>query len=557
MSSMPAAPLLLIADRDESLRRTLAEKLLACGFRVAEATDVGSLLGALEMQAPQLILLADELPPAADFTIDELLRGRTSPPVVLLTGSDKSWSESQQEGFADLCSKRASLAELQWRISRALRLRRREASSVRRCSRPSLVAEVRRVLEGRGGCKVACLFLALSMGRNGDVDESEVGEAVADRLAHALGELHQGLSLPWSLESMRIARTEGTHFAVLIPNGEPAEVERFARILQDFSTRSLFVGGRFLVESSTSVGMAFAPGDGRTAEELLEASEIAAFCARRSSGGGPQSFKPGMRDWVRDRHLLEKSLPHALERGELEVYYQDKVDVRTERLVGMEALVRWNHAELGLVSPARFIPLAEETGLIVPIGEWVLQEACRQTVEWRNQGASEIRMAVNLSSGQFAKRDLTDSIRAVLRETGLDPRQLELELTESMLMDDAEGTTRTLRELKELGVHLSIDDFGTGYSSLAYLRRFPIDALKIDQSFIREVITNHDDSAIVTSIILMGHSLNLSVVAEGVETRAQLDYLRVLECDQAQGYLFSKPVPAAQALALVLQRSAA
>jgi EAL domain-containing protein (putative c-di-GMP-specific phosphodiesterase class I) len=213
----------------------------------------------------------------------------------------------------------------------------------------------------------------------------------------------------------------------------------------------------------------------------------------------------------------------------------------------MEALVRWKHPQLGMVSPAQFIPLAEETGLIVPIGEWVLEEACRQNKSWQDDGLSPIRISVNLSAVQFRQTQLHEMVARVLKETGLNPEWLELELTESMLMNDIDSTIETLKRLKSFGIHLSIDDFGTGYSSLSYLRRFPIDALKIDRSFIREVTTNTDDAAIATSIILMGNSLRLSVVAEGVEDESQLAFLQVLQCNEAQGFLFSPPVPAEQA----------
>ena len=258
-----------------------------------------------------------------------------------------------------------------------------------------------------------------------------------------------------------------------------------------------------------------------------------------------------MSRWAFERLTLERSLRDAVERGEMEVYYQPRVDIKTRRAVGFEALVRWNHPQLGLVSPAQFIPLAEETGLIIPLGEWVLRTACRQNREWQAAGLPPVRISVNLSAAQFTQQDLFEVVTGILEEVGLAADWLELEVTESMLMKDAESTVETLKQLKSAGIHLSIDDFGTGYSSLSYLKRFPIDALKIDRSFIREVTTNPDDAAIATSIILMGHSLRLSVVAEGVEEESQLAFLQVLQCNEIQGYLFSPPVPAARAEAFL------
>jgi EAL domain-containing protein (putative c-di-GMP-specific phosphodiesterase class I) len=248
---------------------------------------------------------------------------------------------------------------------------------------------------------------------------------------------------------------------------------------------------------------------------------------------------------------LEASLRRALEREELTVFYQPKIEIATNKIIGMEALVRWQHPELGMVSPAQFIPIAEETGLIIPIGEFVLRKAVEDNKKWQSMGLEPIRMAVNLSSIQFRRPDLFDTVIGVLEDYRMDPEWLELEITESILLKNVEATISTLHRLKRAGIHLSIDDFGTGYSSLSYLKRFPVDTLKIDQSFIREVTSNADDASITTSIILMGHSLKLRVIAEGVETKSQLAFLRVLECDEVQGYYFSAPVPYEQATKLI------
>ena len=250
---------------------------------------------------------------------------------------------------------------------------------------------------------------------------------------------------------------------------------------------------------------------------------------------------------------MESELRHALERNEFVLHYQPQVDLRSGQVIGMEALLRWHHPEFGMVSPASFIGLAEETGLIVPIGAWVLRTACAQNKLWQRAGAGNLRVAVNLSARQFAQPDLVQSIMGILQETGLAAHHLEIELTESMVMTDVERAIGTLRELKAIGVKLSIDDFGTGYSSLSYLKRFPIDVLKIDRSFVRDITLDADDAAIVASIISLSHNLNLKVIAEGVETQEQLMYLRQHDCDQMQGYYFSKPLPA-DAFEWMLQR---
>jgi EAL domain-containing protein (putative c-di-GMP-specific phosphodiesterase class I)/CheY-like chemotaxis protein len=305
------------------------------------------------------------------------------------------------------------------------------------------------------------------------------------------------------------------------------------------------------------VGAANFPGDGADAASLCSGAAAAAMNARNVGEGSLKFHNPATDRWVFERLTLERSLRRALERDELVLYYQPKVEADSRRLVGFEALLRWRHPELGMVSPAQFIPLAEETGLIVPIGEWVLETACRQCKAWQDAGFDPVRMAVNLSPVQFRQVGLADLVNRVLERTGLAPEHLELEVTESMLMQDINETIETLRLFKEAGVYLSIDDFGTGYSSLSYLKGFPIDALKIDQSFIREVTANTDDAAIATSIILMGRSLNLKVIAEGVETENQLAFLKVLQCNEIQGYLISPPVPAEEAQAFLLRDRAA
>ena len=253
-----------------------------------------------------------------------------------------------------------------------------------------------------------------------------------------------------------------------------------------------------------------------------------------------------------ERLVMENDLRRALERNEFELHYQPQVEITTGRLVGMEALLRWRHPERGLVAPGAFIPLAEETGLIVPIGAWVLREACRQGMAWRRAGAPDFRLAVNISTRQFWRGNLLETLEQVLRETGAPAALLDLELTESILVRHETETVALLKYLSKLGVMISIDDFGTGYSSLSYLKRFPIHKLKIDQSFVRDIHEDIDDAAITTAIIAMARGLNLKVIAEGVETRAQLEFLNSLGCHEAQGYHLGRPVPAGELNAIAV-----
>ncbi|MDP2432944.1 MAG: EAL domain-containing protein [Pseudomonadota bacterium] len=259
-----------------------------------------------------------------------------------------------------------------------------------------------------------------------------------------------------------------------------------------------------------------------------------------------QFYTGDMNERASERLTLEHDLRRALERGEMLLHYQPQIELASGRIVGLEALLRWRHPRLGLVPPERFIAIAEDSGLIVPIGEGVLHEACRQSLAWQAAGLPAITIAVNLSAVQFRRAGLEDSLRDILTATGLPPHLLELELTESVVMDQADATVAILNRLHDLGVRLSIDDFGTGYSSLAYLKRFPIEKLKVDQSFIHDVAHDADDAAIVRGIIGLAHSLGLGVIAEGVETREQLDFLREIGCEQAQGNYFSPPLPPAE-----------
>ena len=303
-----------------------------------------------------------------------------------------------------------------------------------------------------------------------------------------------------------------------------------------------------------SAGIAVYPGDASDAEALTKHAEIAMYRAKDGGRGSYQFYRPEMNQQALERLRLESELRGALERGEFVLHYQPQVELRSGQVVGMEALIRWQHPQLGLIAPVRFVGLAEETGLIVPIGAWVIREACRQNKVWQNAGLPALRVSVNLSARQFYEKELAQSIAAILEETGMAPHTLGIELTESLVMADVEHAVQILQQLHAIGVQMSIDDFGTGYSSLSYLKRFPIDVLKIDQSFVRDITLDPDDAAIVLSIISLAHNLNMEVIAEGVETEQQLEFLRCNGCNEIQGYYFSRPLAADEFQALLLQR---
>ncbi|TFW35679.1 bifunctional diguanylate cyclase/phosphodiesterase [Massilia horti] len=345
-------------------------------------------------------------------------------------------------------------------------------------------------------------------------------------------------------DSDTVARLSGDEFVVLLSEHQDQKLspDIVQRVMDSVAQPVMLGTKEFMV--TCSIGVAVYPSEGTPADSLIEHADIAMYRAKKLGRNNFQFYTPAMNEESQERVRIEGALRNALERDELMLHYQPQVDLATGKIVGMEALVRWQHPELGMVPPTRFVGVAEETGLIVQIGAWVMRTAAAQNKAWQDAGLGRLRVAVNLSARQFGAADLIESIEQVLADTGLAPECLEIELTESLFMSDVTPAVELLHRMKALGVSLSIDDFGTGYSSLSYLSRFPIDVLKIDRSFVADITHDANDAAIVTSIIALAHNLKLSVIAEGVETREQLDYLRSHGCDEMQGYYFSRPLAA-------------
>jgi EAL domain-containing protein (putative c-di-GMP-specific phosphodiesterase class I) len=298
------------------------------------------------------------------------------------------------------------------------------------------------------------------------------------------------------------------------------------------------------MQISASLGISLYPHDGGGPDILMKNADVAMYHAKEQGRNNFQYFDAAMNTAAFEKMMLEIALRGALEREELVVHYQPQINMKSWQIVGVEALVRWQHPVLGLITPDQFIPLAEETGLIIPLGKWVLQNVCAQIKAWQGAGYPTLRVTVNLSPRQFQQHDLVEMITAAIHGAGLDPALVELEITESVAMENIKGTVEKLKKLSDLGISFSIDDFGTGYSSLSYLKKLPIQTLKIDKSFMQDVTTNYDDAMIVSAVILMAHSLNLKVIAEGVESTEQLDFLLDRQCNEMQGYLFSRPLSA-------------
>jgi diguanylate cyclase (GGDEF)-like protein/PAS domain S-box-containing protein len=379
--------------------------------------------------------------------------------------------------------------------------------------------------------------LVLDLDRFKNINET-LGHVTGDKLLVAVSErLLEALS-----ENETIARFGGDEFTFLLPQvNTTEEATEHAQKIIDLLAAPFKVGEHEL-HVTTSIGIAFYPEDGESSELLLKNAETAMYRAKEQGRNNFQLYASGMNVSAFKQLLMENSLRRALEKEEFVVFYQPQIDLATRKLIGAEALVRWQHPDLGLVFPNEFIGLAEETGLIVPIGEWIIQKVCKQSKAWYAEGLPKICVSVNLSARQFQQVNLVSTISRILLETGLDPQHLGLEITESIAMKNADFTISALNEFKRMKIHLSLDDFGTGYSSLSYLKRFPLETLKIDRSFVRDITTDPNDAAIVNAVVALAHSLKLNVIAEGVESEGQLAFLKNHKCDGVQGYIFSHPL---------------
>lgn len=391
----------------------------------------------------------------------------------------------------------------------------------------------------RSNSKLALMLLDIDRFKN-----------INDSLGHDSGDLLLKAIAVRLNESVRdmdtVARIGGDEFVVVLEGvNDVDDVVFIANKLLVTLARPLDICGHEITITA-SIGVSLYPDDGVDADELLKNADIAMYKAKEAGKNNCQFYTKGMSATAVNYLLLENDLRRAVEQEQLILHYQPQVDLQSGELMGLEALVRWQHPERGLVSPIHFISLAEETGLIAPIGEWVLREACRQQFQWLSAGKNVGRIAVNLSPRQFRQRNFPETVETILKDTGLPAKHLELEITESCAMEHAGETINQLNQLKQMGLFLAIDDFGTGYSSLAYLKRFPIQKLKIDSSFIHDIHDDANDAAIAKSIIGLAHNMQLDVVAEGVEKQVQAEWLRQQHCDQGQGYLFSKPLSAPQ-----------
>jgi diguanylate cyclase (GGDEF)-like protein len=560
--------ILLVEDNpgDARLLREYLSDAGGASFEICHVTHLSEALEVLGEGGQDVMLLDLSLPDSHGLeTVRTAHSSAPGVPIVVLTGFDDETQavRAVQEGAQDYLVKGRADGNLLVRSMRYAIERHRMMAELEQARKLEHYVATHDMLTDlpnrqlfqdrldqallearRSRHRVALLFLDLDRFK---LTNDTLGHAAGDRLIQAVAE-----RLSHCIRaSDTAARLGGDEFTVILPGVQRShDVARIANKILDSLARPFLQEGIELY-ITTSIGISVFPSDGVDSETLLKNADIAMYRAKANGRNNFQFYTPAMNEKALERMELEYSLRHAVDRDEFVLHYQPQVDVSAGRIIGMEALLRWKHPTLGLLMPSEFIPLAEETGLIVPIGEWVLRTACQQAREWQKRGLPEVNMAVNFSARQFQRQNPIRSVTSVLNETGLDPHFLELELTESVVMRDAEAASATLRQLRALGIHLSLDDFGTGYSSLGHLKRFPLEKLKIDKLFVRSLTVDPSDRAITSAIIAMAHSLQLMPLAEGVETMAQLEVLRSLRCDHMQGFLFSGAVTAAAAARLL------
>ncbi|MYN45840.1 EAL domain-containing protein [Pseudoduganella sp. FT93W] len=550
----------LIVDDDRSTRSTLRHTLQRDGFQVEEAADGAQALAMLAVWQPDVILMDAMMPVMDGFTacarMQQLPHGSEIPVLMITALQDNASVEKAfAAGASDYIPKPIHYAVLSQRVRRIIEGNRAEKRIRHLAYNDVLTNLPNRTLffdllaqrisrAGEQQQQLGVLFMDLD--RFKYVNDN-LGHHIGDRLLQAVAQrVRQTVR-----DDDTVARLGGDEFTVVLDHlDSPAAAATAAQnIVRALSAPFPIDGNDIFV--TASVGIAMYPHDGLDVASLVKHADSAMYRAKRTNSGF-QFYEASMELSISEHVRLESDLRHAMLQGhQLEVYYQPQARMQDGSILGMEALLRWHHPLRGLIPPDQFVPLAEETGLIIPIGEWVLRSACTQLQSWRAEGMPDLRVAVNLSVRQLLQKNFSATVASILAESGLPPAMLELEITESTLMENAQDTLATLHSLHGLGVRLSIDDFGTGYSSLSYLKRFPVDILKIDRSFVQDVPQDSDDMAIVSAIIALAHSLRLEVVAEGVETEAQLAFLRARQCDLLQGYYLSPALPARQCAELI------
>jgi diguanylate cyclase (GGDEF)-like protein len=563
---------ILVVDDDSGGRRVTRATLAKAGFHVSEAADGQAALDALQAGLPDLVLMDVSMPVMDGFAACAALRrlpGGDSVPVIMMTGLDdtESIERAFEVGATDFVTKPINWAVLPHRVRYMLRassaindLQRSEQQVRRLAYYDALTGLPNRVLftdqlsralahAERNRHRVATMFVDLdNFKRVNDTLGHRAGDQLLREAAARLSAVLRGhdsvaRGAPGDADST-IARLGGDEFIVLLTDvAQAQDAARAARRLVDTLAEPFVIDGTEIF-CGGSVGVSIYPEDGGDVDTLLMNADTAMYRAKARGRGAYQLYDKAMNERALDHLRMETRLRRALERNEFALHYQPRIDVASGCLVGAEALIRWLHPERGLLLPAEFIPLVEDAGLVIPIGEWAIETACRQSAAWHRQGLRTVPVAVNLASTHLREKGLPALVARALQRHGVPARCLEIEVTESILLADPELAVRIALELNEMGVQLSLDDFGTGYSSMGYLKRLPLAALKIDRSFVRDLDSDPEDEAIVSAIIALARALKLRVVAEGVETPAQLALLKAMRCDEYQGFLNSQAIEA-------------
>ncbi len=567
---------IMMVDDDTVMLLAVETFLDDVGYRkFITTTDPTETLTLLDKHRPDVLLLDLVMPGMTGFDVMAQVRARDEYrflPVIVLSGETEHGArlKALEMGATDFLMKPVDPSELQLRVRNTLAFKAYQdrladympVTGLR--NRRRFEMDLRHMLGESNGPAVSCALLNIDIDRFKHVNDTlgyRVGDAllnaVARRIERIAHDVETGLISAAGETDVRVnvAHISGNGFALLTACLRDAgSAERVVRTVFKGLTAPFVVDGHEIFVTA-SIGISLHPLDARDADDLLKHAEMAMYQAKRKGRGDHEFYSQEFNARAAERVSLEADLRRAIERSELEVYYQPKVNIETGHVLGAEALIRWHHPRLGMVSPVRFIPIAEEAGLIVDIGRWVLYEAGRQLKKWRQQGHT-LSVSVNVSPAQFTRSAILNDVRQLLAVTGIDPPSLVLEVTESLLMSNIDEAVALLKAVRAMGIRLSVDDFGTGYSSLGYLRWLPLDELKIDRSFVMGLPAEKDSLAIVNAVIAMAHALNLKVVAEGVETDAQLGVLKAMHCDEFQGYLCSPPVPAAKFTGLLEAQAA-
>jgi diguanylate cyclase (GGDEF)-like protein len=532
---------ILIVEDESIIAEDISDSLISLGYRITGMVYSGE--EAIEAAAkcrPDLVLMDVNLQGEIDgITAAAEIRSRFQIPVVYLTAYADENTLRRVNATKPFGYIVKPFEEKNLHTTIQLALHRHEYDSLTNLPNRSLLREqLNQVLEKQKELPAMIPVITLSLDRINRINSTlghDIGDSVLCKVAQRLSNCRENINI--------VARLEAAEFAIVIqPVTEKQDAAKIAQNILDLVAQPMIVKGSELYLTA-SIGISLSPSDASDGDQLLKNAYTAMYNSQQQGGNNYQFYLAKVAKSSINIFTQETCLRNALKRSEFEVYYEPQIEIKTGKIIGAEALVRWNHPERGRVSPGEFIPMAEEMGLIAPLGEWVLETACRQTKAWQTQGLPPLRVAVNLSARQFEQKNLTERVSQILRETNLDPKCLELELTEGLILQDETAAHQAFTVWRDMGIRIAIDDFGTGYSSLSYPKRFPFDAIKIDKSFIRDIADDRQNAAITIAIIQMAHYMNMTVIAEGVENESELAFLCAHECDEIQGYFFSPALP--------------